>query len=1058
MGEAVQFSLPARPLSVSLQGLVQSSGGWKNLRVKLRPRQDLGSIQIPRKWRDARLRVVATYKVDSGERIQIDSEVDGATHAVLFTSSANARLYSVESKSRGSGFWARVSTVAAPETPRSIRVALPSSVASDADVRVMEISGTRQQTYPALGTPVSSWLRSGPSVFPATSEVVSGTPLASVQASVQADSGRLGSQAPTVEESDIWKIRGKLIYFFNLLRGLQIIDATDPANPVMSGTLPLAGSGEEMYLLGSGQPSAALLITALPWNDSTANATRLNLLNLQGENPVLESSLDLPGRYVESRLVGGTLQVVTSSSDVTSGRRTPKTYITAVDVSQDGVLAQSPPFIGDFSPAQVGSTAKYLWVAGDTPGDWASHTLYAFPLKFDGSLDRPLQAVVGGRIFDKFKVGDTTDGIAVVVQNWAGWQQSTSVETYGVNDGILNRRGKLELVRNESLFATRFDGDRLYVVTFQQKDPLWIVDMSDPESPAIKSHLEVPGWSSFIQPVGDTLAAVGRDEGKVQVSLFDVSDAANPTLAQRVDVGSGWSWSEAEWNEKAVKIMPEAGLILIPVVEWDGGVRKNRVSLIDFDASQKTLSLRGTIDHEFAPRRAALMEDHFVASVSNRELLLVDASDRDAPQVASNVTLAFGVDRVLVRNGIAFMFEHGEGFYSGGPDNAVLRTASVDSIEDVSSQISLPCRRVAAAKIIGDRLVVVESSSSSMFLFASDDAQASSNDSALSVWSLPESGAPELIGRVALPFSIGSDAAILPVDGGRIAVCSREQGWNYWVRTMPVALASGNRTAVAADSSRYAMPWLGWGGQGLHVGIAQVSGETPAVLGSWDLSGSDYSGISEVFSARDLLVFSYDHRERQSAGVSDGMPVAWPDDWSGWSRRSWLQIVDLADPSAPMPWAPVQLPGQLTSVSWLQRAGGVLFARSSIGIAAIGFDGENASLIAEVPVDGVFTMEGPELYLANTDGVAEWKFSERDARWEQGTGWSFQPDLGIGELHVNHGAVLAGAHGLTSVLGENGSVSSYSLPGGADIGSAEAIGAGLGFVVPASDYGAVLLH
>lgn len=1056
-GDQVSFSLSARAMEVSLQGLVENSGRWKNLATRIRPRQDLNRLTVPPKWRNAQLRVVATYPAKLGKRIEIPSQTDEATHAVVFTSTANARLFSVEARAKGSSVWTRVSTVAAPDSPTSIRVALPSSVAADANVRVMEVSGARK-LYPPLKTPVSSWLRGGPSVFAASSEVVSALPFASVQADVSG-AGKLNGQTPTVQESDIWKISGKKIYFFNRLRGLQIIDASDPADPLMSETLRLVGSGEEMYLLGSDHPKAAVLVTALPWSDSTPNATRLSRVELQGENPTLKTSLDLPGYYIESRLVGGLLQVVTASWDYTAGESRPKTFVTAVDVSQDGVLSlsNSSPTVLELSPAQVGSTGKYLWIAGDTVGDWTRHSLFAFPFKVDGSLGAPLRKILGGRILDKFKVGDTADGLAAVVQDWSGRQQITSVETYGEQSGKLVSRGHLELVRNESLFATRFDGDRLYAVTFQQKDPLWIVDLSDPAEPDIKGHLEVPGWSSFIQPVGDTLVAVGRDGGKVQVSLFDVSDEAKPVLAKRVDVGSGWSWSEAEWNEKAVKILPEAGLILIPVVEWDGGVRKNRVSLIDFDAVAKTLSVRGTIDHDFAPRRAALMDEKLIASVSNRELLLVDASNRDIPAVKADFTIAFGVDRVVVANGTALMFEDG-GSWSGGPDTAVLRTAHTDSTDSVISQIVLPCRRVAAAEIFGDRMVVVETSNNDMVFraLAADDTAQPQSDSALSVWSLTDATKPALLGRVNLPFDAGSEVQILPVQGGRVAVSSRDRGWNSWVRPMPVVMAAGSRAvADALPVARYALPWLGWGDQSLHIGVADISGDAPSVVGSWALSGNQYSGISDVYSAGDLLAFSYDRRERKNNSPSTGPAVTWPDEWSGWSNRSWLQIVDLADPSAPMPWAPVQLPGQLVGISWLQRAGGVVFARSSERIAALGFDGENASLVAEIPVNGAFAMQGASLYAATAEGVSEWNFSEQASRWQQGPGWTFQPSIGIGELHVADGAVLAGAYGQAWVLGEDGSVSASNLPAGSDLRSA--VRSGNSYLVPAGEYGLVPL-
>ena len=55
--------------------------------------------------------------------------------------------------------------------------------------------------------------------------------------------------ADEVVESDIWQWRGRTLYFFNQRRGLQVIDATDPANPRKAATLRMPASGDQMYVL-----------------------------------------------------------------------------------------------------------------------------------------------------------------------------------------------------------------------------------------------------------------------------------------------------------------------------------------------------------------------------------------------------------------------------------------------------------------------------------------------------------------------------------------------------------------------------------------------------------------------------------------------------------------------------------------------------------------------------------------------------------------------------------------------------------------------------------------
>ena len=106
----------------------------------------------------------------------------------------------------------------------------------------------------------------------------------------------------------------------------------------------------------------------------------------------------------------------------------------------------------------------------------------------------------------------------------------------GERDGRLAPVGAVGgLGRGERIYAVRFMGDRGYVVTFRQVDPLYALDLSDPAHPAVRGELRIPGFSSALQPIDDTtLIGIGQGatvEGRplgTQVSLFDVSDPAGP--------------------------------------------------------------------------------------------------------------------------------------------------------------------------------------------------------------------------------------------------------------------------------------------------------------------------------------------------------------------------------------------------------------------------------------------------------------------------------------------------------------------------------------------------
>lgn len=130
------------------------------------------------------------------------------------------------------------------------------------------------------------------------------------------------------------------------------------------------------------------------------------------------------------------------------------------------------------------------------------------------------------------------------------------------------------LAPGEQLYAVRFIGDTAYLVTFLRTDPLFAVDLSDPSAPNVKGELVIPGFSNYLQQVGDgLLLGIGQERQPgswnihVHASLFDVSDPTNLTQIDRtfLDDGAQWSWSDAQFDPHAVLYSPEDGLLVLPV-------------------------------------------------------------------------------------------------------------------------------------------------------------------------------------------------------------------------------------------------------------------------------------------------------------------------------------------------------------------------------------------------------------------------------------------------------------------------------------------------------------
>ena len=144
-------------------------------------------------------------------------------------------------------------------------------------------------------------------------------------------------------------------------------------------------------------------------------------------------------------------------------------------------------------------------------------------------------------------------------------EQGGTIEPTGVVDGL----GK-----GERIYSVRFIGPRGYVVTFKQTDPLYTVDLSDPAKPTVTGELKITGYSAHLQPAGEgRLIGIGQEattEGRVQgtqISLFDVSDPANPRRLAQHHVAGGQS--EAEWDPHALLYWPAAQLLVVPTTQFD---------------------------------------------------------------------------------------------------------------------------------------------------------------------------------------------------------------------------------------------------------------------------------------------------------------------------------------------------------------------------------------------------------------------------------------------------------------------------------------------------------
>lgn len=147
-----------------------------------------------------------------------------------------------------------------------------------------------------------------------------------------------------------------------------------------------------------------------------------------------------------------------------------------------------------------------------------------------------------------------------------------------VLDSGLNPIGKLEgLGKGENFQSSRFIGNRLYLVTFKQIDPLFVIDIKDPKHPAVLGELKIPGYSTYLHPYDEThLIGLGYDTTEtsygatrnagIKVDLYDVADVKNPKQQATLGFGDQGSSSDALNNPRMFTWDASKKLLYLPAL------------------------------------------------------------------------------------------------------------------------------------------------------------------------------------------------------------------------------------------------------------------------------------------------------------------------------------------------------------------------------------------------------------------------------------------------------------------------------------------------------------
>jgi len=272
--------------------------------------------------------------------------------------------------------------------------------------------------------------------------------------------------------------------------------------------------------------------------------------------------------------------------------------VLSLDMSRPHAAPGRTSILGKVDMIYANKTSLYLanrhwWRTANQPTDARDHTyLHKLDITDIKRAKYVASGGVEGSLLNQFAMDEhkgylrlATTRREVVSTSSSGWGSTESVNRITVlaeKAGRLEEVGKTkDLARTERIYSARFMGDRAYLVTFRQVDPLFTMDLSNPRQPKMVGKLKIPGYSSYIHPVGkDHLLAIGmhipapgsgqtwRDRS-LKLSIFDVSNFASPKETLSYQIGTVYGRSEALTDHKAFNFYSERNLLAIPFADWD---------------------------------------------------------------------------------------------------------------------------------------------------------------------------------------------------------------------------------------------------------------------------------------------------------------------------------------------------------------------------------------------------------------------------------------------------------------------------------------------------------
>ena len=257
----------------------------------------------------------------------------------------------------------------------------------------------------------------------------------------------------------------------------------------------------------------------------------------------------------------------------------------------------------------------------DEEYDYGRYTyIYKFNLLEDGSIQYDKKAKEKGQTINQFSIDEYEGNLRVALYN----REGSRIVIF--NDEMKKIGETEKLAEGEKMYSSRFLGDRAYLVTYKTIDPLFVIDLSNPENPQVLGELKIPGYSTYLHPYDEnhligigmqTEEKVNRDSlGRVisttatitgmKMALFDVTDVNNPIQISDTIIGDRRTTSAILTNHKALLFSKEKELLAIPVNNYTE----------DFEIESSSDAYESIVDSYTNYKKEYVSEGYFVYNIN----------------------------------------------------------------------------------------------------------------------------------------------------------------------------------------------------------------------------------------------------------------------------------------------------------------------------------------------------------------------------------------------------------------------------------------------------------